>query len=237
MIQNQKTQIRMCCMSVLNRTYDDFVNRFRGQIIYNHIQNDFIQKSATNRYFNHNNISIRNFGEVLHCATYAVPLLGALIPKVGIPLRLVTDLSEFAAIGKQQWPESLIKSAFSGVSAYCIFFAPLYCKHVEVVRSLVMHVRDITSDESRMSDRKGKPQPAFHLLVDLFNVLVLKVGGLELQLASHTFQLFAGLLDCNEESKKESYLGIVIHLILTQLRFNSLIATRQALYQPKQLRL
>ncbi|MFS8564552.1 MAG: hypothetical protein LVR00_09765 [Rhabdochlamydiaceae bacterium] len=176
-------------------------------------------------YVNHNNTPIADntVGKYLRYATHAIPVLGALVPKVGLPWRFITDISEFLYLrqtDKGQFCESLFRSVCSGLSAYYIFFDPKRSYRVEVLRSLVMHAKDLYQ-------QKGKIQPALHVAIDLFNL----IGSqrLEVQCVSYFAQCIVGVLDAKGEYAKGSYLGTAVYAARSALCLFSLGATVSAL--------
>ncbi len=164
------------------------------------------------------------------------PLIGALSCKVGIPLRLATDI---LTLNQTKTAGALLNSAFSTAAASSLFFAPSYFRWIEAIRSLTLHVQDVylaiqTARHNPEQTHKIKAlQKCLHLFIDIANLSILSQSTLERQLASHLLQAVAGLFDFKEQLDKNSYVGMAAHLGLTLLRFCNLSLVGQKLYQER----
>ncbi len=151
----------------------------------------------------------------VYCGKQLFPFAGALTPRFGISLRMVTDLTELfqcKRLGKKV-PPALINTTLSAISVYSVFFAPVYFQHLELLRSTLTHLMYLI---------QGNREDLLHLSIDLVNLSISFSNSYELKIFSHAIQIIASITDFFDQWNKEYGLGAGMQTCLLCLRVHSL---------------
>ncbi len=168
--------------------------------------------------------------KVLNYGAEVFPLMAPLWPKVGISMRAVIDL-----MGVVKAPLNLassIRSGFSVFSAYAIFFAPASLYKIELVRSTLVHLRELYTAKNK----ERLFRAAVHFYIDALNWAVLIQPSRELKFFSYLLQLIVGIFDIQEQWDKGSKLGVGVQLCLSALRSRGCFTNGKEIYDQRQIR-